>query len=164
MVPRIREVVPPVGSRVTLKFGGRDVVATVIEDRGPLAGDGRRLLRVRVPLTDTKIVMGELVTHPGDLSPWNVRVGSRQTRRQSFDGLADDLQVANHGVLRLTVRHEGVATSRRVRNDGVDRVAHVQQVDAIVLHTATASARIPFRRYGLSPASETTSTGRPSNS
>ena len=60
MAPRIREVVPPVGSRVTLKFGGRDVVATVIEDRGPLAGDGRRLLRVRVPLTDTDPIEFEI--------------------------------------------------------------------------------------------------------
>src|SRR2546423_310365 len=46
MAPRIREVVPPVGSRVTLKFGGRDVVATVIEDRGPL----ERLLVALRPL------------------------------------------------------------------------------------------------------------------
>ena len=60
MAPRIREVVPPVGSRVTLKFGGRDIVATVIEDRGPLAGDGRRLLRVRVPLTDTDPIEFEI--------------------------------------------------------------------------------------------------------
>ena len=75
MVPRIREVVPPVGARVSLKFGGRDVVATVIEDRGPLAGDGRRLLRVRVPLTDTDPIEFEIPAA-------KVRVAARSPTRR----------------------------------------------------------------------------------
>src|SRR5437870_12038873 len=75
MAPRIREVVPPVGSRVTLEFGGRDVVATVIEDRGPLAGEGRRLLRVRVPLTDTDPIEFEIPAA-------EVRVAARSPTRR----------------------------------------------------------------------------------
>ena len=42
-----------VGSRVKLMFAGREVVATVIEDRGPVGMKGRRLLRVRLDLEDT---------------------------------------------------------------------------------------------------------------
>jgi hypothetical protein len=38
---------PAVGSRVKLSLIGREVWATVIEDRGPLAG-GAKLLRVRL--------------------------------------------------------------------------------------------------------------------
>jgi hypothetical protein len=41
-----------VGSKVKLSFGGDDVVATVIEDRGPVGVGGRQLLRVRLDLED----------------------------------------------------------------------------------------------------------------
>ena len=41
---------PRVGAKVTLTFGGREVVATVIEDRGPLGVGGRKLLRVRLDI------------------------------------------------------------------------------------------------------------------
>jgi primosomal protein N' len=41
-----------VGSRVKFDFGGREVTGTVIEDRGALGVGGRRILRVRVALTD----------------------------------------------------------------------------------------------------------------
>jgi hypothetical protein len=34
-------------------FAGREVVATVIEDRGPVGMKGRRLLRVRLDVGDT---------------------------------------------------------------------------------------------------------------
>jgi hypothetical protein len=44
--------VPRVGSRVRFELGGRDVVATVIEDRGGVGMGGRRLLRVRLHWTD----------------------------------------------------------------------------------------------------------------
>jgi hypothetical protein len=39
-----------VGAKVRFKFGGRDVVATIIEDRGPLGVDGVQILRVRLEL------------------------------------------------------------------------------------------------------------------
>ncbi len=37
-----------VGDRVTFHFVTTEVGATVIEDRGPLGGGGRRLLRLRL--------------------------------------------------------------------------------------------------------------------
>jgi hypothetical protein len=44
---------PPLGALVRLPFGGTDVVATVLEDRGPLGIDGRHLVRVRFFLEGT---------------------------------------------------------------------------------------------------------------
>lgn len=44
--------IPKVGAKVTLKFGGREVHAVVVEDRGPLGVGGRQILRVRVLLED----------------------------------------------------------------------------------------------------------------
>lgn len=40
-----------VGARVSFHLGGRDVIGTVIEDRGPLGVGGRRLLRIRLELS-----------------------------------------------------------------------------------------------------------------
>jgi hypothetical protein len=40
-------MLPPVGSRVRLRFGTADVIATVTEHRGPLAVGGRELLALR---------------------------------------------------------------------------------------------------------------------
>ena len=37
-----------VGSKVSFDFAGRDVIATVIEDRGNTGMGGRRMLRVRL--------------------------------------------------------------------------------------------------------------------
>ncbi|MEZ4224256.1 MAG: hypothetical protein R3B13_25125 [Polyangiaceae bacterium] len=49
---RSKSARPEVGSRVVLTLGGRQVVATVIEDRGPIGHGGRQLLRVRVEFED----------------------------------------------------------------------------------------------------------------
>jgi hypothetical protein len=35
---------------MALRFGTRDVVATILEDRGPLGEGGKRLVRVRITL------------------------------------------------------------------------------------------------------------------
>jgi hypothetical protein len=43
--------IPTVGSRVRFAIGGRRVVGTVVEDRGNIGIEGRKLLRVRVELT-----------------------------------------------------------------------------------------------------------------
>jgi hypothetical protein len=45
--------IPEVGSRVRMRFGTEDVVATVTEHRGPLGVGGRELIRVRFFFTDT---------------------------------------------------------------------------------------------------------------
>ena len=39
--------VPPVGASVRLRFGVTDVVALVIEHRGPLGVGGKQIIRVR---------------------------------------------------------------------------------------------------------------------
>ena len=41
-----------VGTKVKLNFGGREVLATIIEDRGPLGVGRRQLLRVRLDIED----------------------------------------------------------------------------------------------------------------
>jgi hypothetical protein len=46
-----------VGTKVRFKLGGRDVVGTVIEDRGPLGIGGVQLLRVRLRVAGTDEVM-----------------------------------------------------------------------------------------------------------
>jgi hypothetical protein len=46
--------VPPVGALVKVPFGTSDVVATVLEDRGPLGVGGRHLVRVKFLLEATE--------------------------------------------------------------------------------------------------------------
>lgn len=46
-----------IGTRVRFELGGRDVVATVIEDRGRLGTDGAQLLRVRLQVSGTDEVL-----------------------------------------------------------------------------------------------------------
>ena len=46
-----------VGARVQFDLGGRNVVATVIEDRGPLGIDGVQILRVRLQVAETDEVL-----------------------------------------------------------------------------------------------------------
>ena len=46
-----------IGSKIRFKLGGRDVVATVIEDRGYLGVGGAQLLRVRLQVSGTDEVL-----------------------------------------------------------------------------------------------------------
>lgn len=46
--------VPPVGALVRMRFGASTVVATVLEDRGPLGMGGRHLVRVKFLLEGTE--------------------------------------------------------------------------------------------------------------
>jgi hypothetical protein len=46
-----------VGTKVRFKLGGRDVEATVIEDRGSLGIGGAQLLRVRLHVSGTDEVI-----------------------------------------------------------------------------------------------------------
>lgn len=39
--------IPAVGAQVRMRFGVKEVVATVIEHRGPLGRGGRQIVRVR---------------------------------------------------------------------------------------------------------------------
>jgi hypothetical protein len=56
--PRAR--VPRVGSMVSFLFGGHEVTATVLEDRGPIGINGRQILRVRLELEATEPIEFEL--------------------------------------------------------------------------------------------------------
>lgn len=49
-----------VGDRVSFVFGLDRVVGTIIEDRGNIGFRGRRLLRVRVPRSDTDDLVAEV--------------------------------------------------------------------------------------------------------
>ena len=51
--PKRARSVPPVGTLVKTRFGTTDVLASVVEDRGPLGRGGRRLLRLRFLLEQT---------------------------------------------------------------------------------------------------------------
>ncbi len=46
--------VPPVGTLVTMRYGASELVATVLEDRGPLGIGGRHLVRVKFLLEATE--------------------------------------------------------------------------------------------------------------
>ena len=45
-----------VGDRALYRFGSEDVEVEVIEERGPIGVHGGRVVRVRLPLTDTEPV------------------------------------------------------------------------------------------------------------
>lgn len=49
-----------VGDRVRFRFGARDVVGTIVEDRGLLGAGGRRLFTVRVQLEATDELIFEM--------------------------------------------------------------------------------------------------------
>src|SRR5947199_4623645 len=73
--------VPPVGTLARMRYGATDVVATVLEDRGPLGVGGRHLVRVKFLLegaedpVETEVPVEELsvIALPGD--PASKRVG-----------------------------------------------------------------------------------------
>src|ERR1700722_2026024 len=111
---------------------------------------------------NTKVFVDELVAHSGDLPPLNRRVESTSALRNSLDRLADDLDIADHGVLRLAVREERLLAVGGVVRDGVDRLDRVREVSTLVLHRTTASAYIRSRKCGLTPPSLRTSTWVPS--
>ena len=46
-----------VGTKLRFKLGGRDVVATIIEDRGSLGIGGAQILRVRMQVSGTDEVI-----------------------------------------------------------------------------------------------------------
>jgi len=46
-----------VGTKVRFKLGGREVVATIVEDRGPLGVGGVQILRVQLEVAGTDELM-----------------------------------------------------------------------------------------------------------
>jgi hypothetical protein len=60
----------------------------------------------------------------------------------AISGLANDLEFPQDRVLPHALCEEWLATSAGVVENVVERIAHVLQVRAIVLHSAVASATI----------------------
>lgn len=79
---------PLVGSLARMAFGDSTVLATIIEDRGPLGVGGRQVVRVQFPLDSTEEMVEteipidtlEIVARPGDPAErrtWVETVGDR---------------------------------------------------------------------------------------
>ncbi len=63
-----------------------------------------------------------------------------------LDGLSDDFQLPERGVLTHAVVDKRVMAATAVRGHIVECVANVLEVDAVVSHSTAASARIRFSK------------------
>ena len=61
--------------------------------------------------------------------------------------LADHLEIADHGVLLLLRGEERIPAAGNVAGNPLATLQHVMQVQALVLHSGTASARMRSRTY-----------------
>ncbi len=85
-----------------------------LDQRFDLEAQRRKLAFDDVPYereVHTEVLVDELVAHPGDLPPRDVRLECAGAIRQALDGLTDDLDVAGDRVLGLAIREEGVASA-----------------------------------------------------
>src|SRR5450759_424798 len=110
---------------------------------------------------DAEVVVDDPVPHPGHALPRDVGVCGAGARRDLLGGLADDLKVANDSVLGFQILAEGGLAGGRERENSGNRLVDVPEIDEIILHSGTASAKTLARRNGLRPSSVTTSTRRP---
>jgi hypothetical protein len=88
----------------------------------------------------------ELVSHPRHLPPRHTRGALAQWLRHPLGCLPDYLQVANNGILDHRPSEELIPAGLGVSEGPIKRVPDVQQIDPLVLQSATASARILSRR------------------
>ena len=95
---------------------------------------------------DAEIVMDQYVAHAGDLLPRNVGIGRPKLVREAFDGFTDDFKIAYDCILRHYIVEKLVASAGRVVLDSLDRIANVQEINAIFLHSGTASESIRCSR------------------
>src|SRR5438874_6681267 len=105
--------------------------------------------------------MNQNIPHASDLLPRNPGSLEPGRLRKSLHGFADDLQVANDRVLDNLLLQEGLFSAGGVRSNLRNTIGDVPQINQIVLHSGTASAKIRSARYGLTPPGSTTSTGQP---
>ena len=74
--------------------------------------------------------MGQHVAKTGDRSPWHRGIARAQrVRSEILDGLTDDFQVADHGILSLRVAEKGLPPLPDVVLDAGDAIEDVPQVD-----------------------------------
>lgn len=76
---------------------------------------------------NAEVFVDELVAHAGDLPPWHCGLESARLVGHPLDRLADDLDAADHGILRLGVREERFLAVGCVVRDGVDRLDRVRE-------------------------------------
>lgn len=93
-----------------------------------------------------ELVMDEYVAHTGNLFPRNLRGKIASRLSDLLDGLADDLKIANDGVLHHRVCVESLTSVNCVAFDPCDGIPDVLQIDPVFLHSGTASARIRSSR------------------
>lgn len=63
--------------------------------------------------TDAEVLVNQQISQCGDLAPFDPRCLLFYLIRESAGGLADDLEIANDGILRFFVRHEGFEIQTR---------------------------------------------------
>lgn len=88
----------------------------------------------------TEILVNQLVAHSRKTLPGNAGMGGTQTIRNILHRLANDLKVAHDSVLRFDVIEKRVATVGCVVENTVDCIPNMEQVEAVVFHSGTASA------------------------
>ena len=113
-----------------------------LDQRFDLGAQRRKLAFDDVPherKVYAKVLVDELVAHPGDLPPRDTRLECTAAIRQTLDGLTDDLDVADDRVLGLAIREEGVAAVGGVVEDRFDCIQYVEQVGAFIPHSGMAS-------------------------
>jgi hypothetical protein len=99
----------------------------------------------------TEVVVADFVAHPSNLLPRDFRRALRCLCGKILGRLSDDFQCSERGVLAHPVAEEGIVVVAAVRGDVLDGVPNVLEIDAIASHSAAASARIRFCKYGLRP-------------
>src|SRR5262245_53542438 len=109
---------------------------------------------------DTKIVVRQPAAHASDPPPWHLRPTLLHGVGEMLDGFPDDFELADDRILAHPLRHERVTTCAGILLDVTNRVENVTEVDAVVLHSGRASARMCGRIAGWTLRSVMTSTFR----
>ena len=80
-----------------------------------------------VPDAIRRIVVNQLVSHPGDGFPGYIRVSFSQGDGHTLAGLADDFEIPDHGILSLAIHQEISLSGRCVFDDVSDGVSNVKK-------------------------------------
>ncbi len=87
-----------------------------------------------------EVIMHQFVPHTSDGFPRDIGMCILEGGGEAFGCLANDLKIANYGVLRLPVYEEAVFARCRVGQNVLDGIPNMKQIDTVVLHKGTASA------------------------
>ena len=92
-------------------------------------------LKRRIGKIDTEVLVDQLVPHPGNPLPGEIRVRVLHRPCHVLRGFTQDFEVPDDRILRLVISEEGLASTGRVRQNPVYGVTHVHQVDPVLLHS-----------------------------